>query len=98
VAAVFSFGVCAPRSDIQMEPTRRLSRAIRHHGARSFGALGQQPREPNEASVLVGTSLDGFIARPNGELHFLHVSGGEAHGYDEFHCHCGRAGRRTQDV
>lgn len=36
------------------------------------------------ASVFVGTSLDGFIARPNGDFDFLPTDGGEAHGYDEF--------------
>lgn len=35
-------------------------------------------------SVFIGTSVDGFIARPNGELDFLPVDGGEPHGYDEF--------------
>jgi len=35
-------------------------------------------------SVFVGTSLDGFIARPNGDYDFLPVDGGEPHGYDEF--------------
>jgi len=35
-------------------------------------------------SVFVGTSVDGFIARPNGDLDFLPPGGGEAHGYDEF--------------
>jgi dihydrofolate reductase len=35
-------------------------------------------------SVFVGTSLDGFIARPNGAFDFLPVDGGEPHGYDEF--------------
>ena len=35
-------------------------------------------------SVFVGTSVDGFIARPNGEFDFLPADGGEPHGYDEF--------------
>ncbi len=35
-------------------------------------------------SVFVGTSVDGFIARPNGDLDFLPPGGGEPHGYDEF--------------
>jgi dihydrofolate reductase len=37
-----------------------------------------------QASVFVGTSLDGFIARTTGELDFLPPGGGEPHGYDEF--------------
>jgi dihydrofolate reductase len=36
------------------------------------------------ASVFVGTSLDGFIARADGAFDFLPADGGEPHGYDEF--------------
>lgn len=36
------------------------------------------------ATVFVGTSLDGFIARPNHDLDFLPPGGGEPHGYEEF--------------
>jgi dihydrofolate reductase len=36
------------------------------------------------ASVFIGTSVDGFIARPDGALDFLPVGGGEPHGYSEF--------------
>ena len=37
-----------------------------------------------KASVFVGMSVDGFIARANGDLDFLPAGGGEPHGYDEF--------------
>jgi dihydrofolate reductase len=36
------------------------------------------------ASVFIGTSVDGFIARPDGSLGFLPPGGGEPHGYNEF--------------
>jgi hypothetical protein len=46
-------------------------------------------RRPHEKatvkiSVFIGTSVDGFIARANGDLDFLPPGGGEPHGYDEF--------------
>ena len=37
-----------------------------------------------KATVFVGTSVDGFIARPNGECDFLPAGGGEEHGYEAF--------------
>jgi dihydrofolate reductase len=37
-----------------------------------------------KASVFIGTSLDGFIARKNGDFDFLPSGGGEPHGYNEF--------------
>ncbi len=41
-------------------------------------------RTTPRASVFVGTSVDGFIARKDGGLDFLPADGGEPHGYDEF--------------
>jgi dihydrofolate reductase len=37
-----------------------------------------------KASVFIGVSVDGFIARLNGDLDFLPADGGEPHGYNEF--------------
>ncbi len=37
-----------------------------------------------KTSVFVGVSVDGYIARPNGELDFLDAGGDEPHGYEEF--------------
>jgi dihydrofolate reductase len=39
---------------------------------------------PLKASIFIGTSLDGFIARPDGALDFLPEGGGEEHGYEAF--------------
>ena len=39
---------------------------------------------PLLASVFIGTSLDGYIARPDGVFDFLPAGGGEPHGYEEF--------------
>src|ERR1700743_1758804 len=52
------------------------------------------------ASVFVGTSLDGFIARLDGSFDFLPADGGEAHGYDEFIAggDAIRMGRPTSDL
>jgi len=36
------------------------------------------------ASVFVGVSVDGFIARRDGSFDFLPEGGGEPHGYEEF--------------
>jgi dihydrofolate reductase len=35
-------------------------------------------------AVFVGTSVDGFVARANGDLDFLPEGGGEPHAYNEF--------------
>lgn len=54
------------------------------------------------ASVFVGTSLDGFIARPNGAFDFLSAGGAdtEPHGFEEFYATVDALvmGRNTYDV
>ena len=45
--------------------------------------MREAPMKPH-ASVFIGTSVDGFIARPNHDLDFLPPGGGEEHGYREF--------------
>jgi dihydrofolate reductase len=52
------------------------------------------------ASVFVGTSLDGFIARRNDSFDFLPADGGEPHGYTEFMAGIDAIvmGRRTFEV
>src|SRR5271154_3639116 len=52
----------------------------RRPDARFWGAAGPAMM----ASVFVGASGDGFIARLNGDLDFLPEGGGEPHGYTEF--------------
>ncbi|MGB8066063.1 MAG: dihydrofolate reductase family protein [Candidatus Sulfotelmatobacter sp.] len=52
------------------------------------------------ASVFIGTSVDGFIARPDDRLDFLPPGGGEPHGYSEFFASIDTVliGRRTFEV
>ena len=53
-----------------------------------------------KASVFVGVSVDGFMARKDGALDFLPPDGGEPHGYDEFMASVDALviGRRTYDT
>jgi dihydrofolate reductase len=53
-----------------------------------------------KASVFIGTSLDGFIARSNGAFDFLPQGGGEEHGYAAFIASVDAIviGRNTYDV
>jgi len=53
-----------------------------------------------KATVFVGTSLDGYLARTDGTFDFLPSDGGEPHGYDEFMATVDAlvVGRNTFDV
>jgi dihydrofolate reductase len=53
-----------------------------------------------KASVFVGTSVDGYIARLDGTLDFLPPNGGEPHGYDEFFASVDALviGRKTYEI
>ncbi len=54
-------------------------------GARRYNAaLFYRTGDAMRFSVFIGTIVDGFIARPNGDLDFLPADGGEPHGYEEF--------------
>jgi hypothetical protein len=53
------------------------------HNSAEF-ELGTSEESTMTVSVFIGTSVDGFIARPNGDLDFLPEGGGEPHGYNEF--------------
>src|SRR5262244_35602 len=57
---------------------------VRNSTLRVASSIARQKGAAVKASVFIGTSVDGFIARPNGELDFLPPGGGEPHGYDEF--------------
>jgi len=53
-------------------------------GPESMRALAPEGNSTMTVSVFIGASLDGFIARANGDLDFLPPGGGEPHGYNEF--------------
>jgi len=46
--------------------------------------MSERDALPVRASVFVGVSLDGFLARRDGSFDFLPTEGVEDHGYDEF--------------
>lgn len=46
--------------------------------------MSARPAHPVECSVFVGVSLDGFMARQNGDYDFLKPFEGHEHGYKAF--------------
>src|SRR6185312_10460142 len=55
---------------------------VRQRPAASQPCRGHPAGAHVRASVFVGTSLDGFLARPNGQFDFLDAGGNEPHGYE----------------
>ena len=71
---------------------RKLSMRLVEERATALGLANRPDSDPGghreesgmTISVFIGTSVDGFIARCNGDLDFLPEGGGEPHGYNEF--------------
>src|SRR4030095_10722735 len=76
-------GMRRPLDGIARAP--RVARPSAPPARQVNAVVGRSPEDfAVKASVFVGTSLEGCIARDNGELDFLPADGGEPHGYDEF--------------
>src|ERR1043165_3612808 len=73
-------------NDLPALPARRGAACVSASALKPRAqGVRRQPEDLSvKASVFVGTSLDGFIARVDGQLDFLPPGGGEPHGYDEF--------------
>jgi dihydrofolate reductase len=63
---------------------RRQGRSCGGELNRRLKPVTSAKRYPMTVSVFIATSVDGFIARPNGDLDWLPAEGGEPHGYNEF--------------